>query len=67
MPSFIFLEKLIIKDKDKALLEAKKKKGNIKLRYDLSKLKNGDIEAAIIQRKEDIKEMARTKSWFGPK
>ena len=66
VPSFIFPGKLIIKDKDKALLEAKAGKGNLKLGCDGSKLENGGTGAAIVWGKEGIKRMARAESWFGP-
>ena len=48
MPSFIFLEKLIIKDKNKTLLEAIAEKSNLKLGCDRFKLENRGIRAAIV-------------------
>ena len=48
MPSFIFLRKLVIKDKIKALLEVKVEKSNLKLECDRSKMENKGTRAAIV-------------------
>ena len=48
MSSFIFPGKLIIKDKAKALLEAKEKKGNLKLECNRIKLENKGTGVAMI-------------------
>lgn len=51
MPSSVFQEKLIIEDKNRAILEANTDKSNIKLQCDRSKLENAGTRSAVVWEK----------------
>lgn len=52
---FVFLEKLFIRDKNKAISKTKVEKSDFKLQCDRFELKNGGTGAAIVQKTDDLK------------